>query len=86
MSLEDKKKYERHLNDLLEYQNQYNSANAKSKRSIQESVFNYGNILDDEDYLGITGNAASGLFRPSFFQSDLSDAISYFRKKLDTEE
>lgn len=66
---------------------EYTSARNKSeKERIERSVRNYAEYIDPDIYLYLNENAASGLFRHGFFESDLNNSLNKLQKLLDTNE
>ena len=61
----------------------YYIARTKSdKESIEKMVRNYAQGMDREIYIFLNENAASGLFRHGFFESDLDHSLTLLQKVL----
>lgn len=60
--------------------------NKSEKERIERSVRNYAEYMDPDIYLYLNENAASGLFRHGFFESDLNNSLNKLQKLLDTNE
>lgn len=67
---------------LKQYDAEYFSArNRKEKDRIENNVRNFAEGIDDEIYLELNNNAASGLFSPGFFESDMANALRLLRNR-----
>ena len=61
---------------LKQYYREYSLAkNSEERDRIENNVRNFAEGLDDEIYLELNNNAASGLFAPGFFESDMDKSL-----------
>ena len=61
---------------LKQYDREYSLAkNSEERDRIENNVRNFAEGLDDEIYLELNNNAASGLFAPGFFESDMDKSL-----------
>lgn len=68
-------------NYLKQYEAEYRMAKkGKERDRIENNVRRFADGIDDEIYLELNNNAASGLFGPSFFESDMDNALRLLRK------
>ena len=61
---------------LKQYDREYSLAkNSEERDRIENNVRNFAEGIDDEIYLELNNNAASGLFAPGFFESDMDKSL-----------
>lgn len=61
---------------LKQYDREYSLAkNSKERDRIENNVRSFAEGIDDEIYSELNNNAASGLFAPGFFESDMDKSL-----------
>lgn len=77
------KEYVQSVYNVL-YQNwkEYCSANDRKRNQIEDSVRRFADNMNDELYLLLNSNSASGLFRTPFFQRDLEHSLDILNRLL----
>lgn len=79
----DKEKLESIYKYLEQKNQEYYLADKSRKEQIEKIVRNYARTIDREIYLSLNEGAASGLFRHSSFETDLSNSLRKIRENLD---
>ena len=79
----DKDKLQSVYNTLSRYRSEYYGASGRAQSRIEESVRMYAETLPGDLYVRLNQGSASGLYRPSFFQSDLERSLSILEEEID---
>lgn len=63
--------------------NYYLAVKKSQKAAIEDRIRSYSKNLNDELYIKLNEDRASGLFQPGFFESDLSRSLTMLKGLLD---